>query len=328
MKFFKSLSRVAIVLVVGGALTAGIVKAQESQAPPANGGSGLSISPTRFLLNPEAGSTDVVTITVKNVTTDAITATPVINDFVSDDDTGTPKIVVDESRDDLPSIRPFFRQLEAFDIEAGESVTREFRVEIPTGTSAGGYYGLLRFLAAPKGVTDSGDDQVALTASVGSIVLIEIPGNVTEQVQVQNVLFYKGEVAGSFFTAKPEQIGVQIRNQGNGFVRPFGKVSVTNPFGKLTQQYEVNDINPRGNILPNSTRIFRDDISGVTIPGRYVATGDISYGNGGQILTIKKTFWYLPYWFIGVLLVVVALLTYGGFAVRRKVATGSFKRRK
>lgn len=302
------------------------VRSQENQ--PGTGGSGLSISPTRFFLTPQAGSTDTVRISVKNVTSATITANPVINDFTSDNDTGTPQIVVDENRDDLPSIKPFFGELESFEIEPDQTVTKEFTVEIPSDTPAGGYYGLLRFLATPEGVVGPDDGQVALTASLGSVILIEVPGDITEQVQVQSILFYRKDVAGTFFSSQPEQIGVQIRNQGNGFIQPFGKVSVKNPFGKEILQYELNNITPRGNILPSSTRTFRENLSGVSLPGRYVATADVSFGNGSQVLTIKESFWYLPYWFLGILFVIVLLLVVAGFAIRRKVITGSFKRRK
>lgn len=328
MKVMHKISMLSLAAVTAVLLFAATTSVHSQEQQPANGGSGLSISPTRFALTPEAGSTDVITITVKNVTGAAITANPVINDFTSDNDTGTPQIVVDETRDDLPSIKPFFKQLDSFVIQPGESVTKDFNIEIPSDTPAGGYYGLLRFLATPEGVSGPEDGQVALTASLGSIVLIEIPGDITELVQAQGFFFYRKNVAGTFFTSTPEQLGVQIRNQGNGFIQPFGTVTVKNPLGKQIMQYELNNITPRGNILPNSTRVFRDDLTGITLPGRYVSSADVSFGNGSQVLTIKDSFWYLPYWFLGVLLLLILLAVYAGFVIRRKVVTGTFKRKK
>lgn len=310
------------------ALFTGGVYSQEDQT--GTGGSGLSISPTRFLLTPQAGATDTVKISVKNVTGSTITAIPVINDFISDNETGTPQIVTDESRDDLPSIKPFFGELEQFDIEPDQTVTKEYTLSIPSDTPAGGYYGLLRFLATPEGISDASDvDQnVALSASLGSIVLVEIPGDITELVQAQKLLFYRNEGSGTFFTSAPDQMGVQIRNQGNGFIQPFGKVTVKNPLGKEALQYEINNISPRGNILPESTRIFKDELTGVTLPGRYTAKADISFGNGSQVLTLTGSFWYLPYWFLAIILLLIVAGVFAGFAIRRKVATGTFKRRK
>lgn len=329
MSIARRLSLVAVSMLMAVLFVAGdLVMTTNAQEEQQEAGSGLSISPTRFELTVQPGATDTVTISVKNVTSARVVAVPIINDFASDNDTGTPRIIVNEERDDLPSIKPFFGELESFPIEPDQTVTREIELQLPQDTPAGGYYGVLRFVATPDGELESDDpSQVALTASLASVVLIEVPGEITEQIQVRDVLFYRKDVAGTFFTSAPEQIGVQILNQGNGFTRPFGTVSVKNSLGNEVLNYELNDVNPRGNVLPNSSRTFKNNLEGVSIPGRYVATADVSFGNGGEVLRITEAFWYLPYWFLGVVVLLVGALVYTGFLVKRKIATGKFKRR-
>ena len=330
MSIARRLSLIAVsvlmsVLFVTGDLTT--LSAQEDQQQEL--GSGLSISPTRFDLSVDPGGTDTIRISVKNVTNARVIAVPIINDFASDNDTGTPRIIINDDREDLPSIKPFFSDLESLPIEPGETVTTEIPLSLPADTPAGGYYGVLRFVATPDGELESEDpSQVALTASLASVVLVEVPGDITEQIQLRNILFYRKDVAGTFFTSAPEQIGVQILNQGNGFSRPFGTVSVKNPLGKEVLNYELNSTNPRGNVLPDSSRTFKDSLPGVSVPGRYVATADVSFGNGGEVLRTTRTFWYLPYWFLAVVVVVLAALVYLGVLLRRKIATGNFKRKK
>lgn len=317
----------ALTLLTGGfALVVGLgtnAIAQDGQTEP---GSGLSVFPTRFERTIEPGASGTIQATVKNVTSAGIVAVPVINDFESDDDTGTPRIIF-EDKNDTPSIKPFFGELGSFPIPPGEAVTIEFDISLPADTPAGGYYGVLRFVATPEGSEGTDTGQVALTASIAVPVLIEVPGEVTEQIQLRNILFYRNNIAGTFFTVKPEQLGVQIINQGNGFSKPFGTVTVTNPLGDEIMNYELNNSNPRSNVLPDSTRSFRSDLEGVKIPGRYTATADVSFGNGGEVLRMSKAFWYLPYWFVGLLIVVLSLLTYVGYLVYRRIKTGSFKRR-
>src|SRR5687768_15576711 len=72
-------------------------------------GSGLSISPTRTELRIEPGGTDVVKISLRNVTAGDIIAKAFINDFESDNETGEPHIIVDESKQAATSIKPFLK---------------------------------------------------------------------------------------------------------------------------------------------------------------------------------------------------------------------------
>jgi hypothetical protein len=59
-------------------------------------------------------------------------------------------------------------------------------------------------------------------------------------------------------------------------------------------------------------------------PGRYTASLDIFYGqNGNQTheITQVATFWYLPFWFIVVVVVVLAALGFGIWWLQRKIRT-------
>lgn len=284
-----------------------------SQSSPDNG-SGLSISPTRTELRIEQGGSDVVKLNVKNVTAGDIIAKVFVNDFNSDDETGEPKIIIDENAESSSSsIKPFLSNFVDIELAAGEDKSFDIDVNIPEGTPAGGYYGVIRYASIPADSNAPDAGQVSLTASVGSIVLIEVPGDIREQVQVRDVLVYRKNVAGTFFTSKPEEIGVRINNQGNSFSKPFGNVSVTGPRGNQVASYELNNSEPRANILPDSTRVFKNVFEGVSFPGRYTVTSSVSFGNGSEVLIQKKSFWYMPFWAILSLIAVLILLA---FAIR------------
>lgn len=288
------------------------------------GGSGLSISPTRTELRIEPGGSEIVKINLRNVTNGNIVANAFINDFESDNETGEPKIIINNSGDNATSIRPFLKGVEDVELGPNESKTVDVLVEISQNAAPGAYYGVIRYAAVPVG-SDPGPGQVSLTASVSTIVLIEIPGDIRQQIQVREALVYRKGIAGTFFTAKPEETGVRVINQGNGFVKPFGTVTIDNPLGKQVQQYELNDSEPRANVLPSSGRVFRKPIEGISVPGRYVLTAHVSFGNGGETLTVRKGFWYLPWWFILLVLVIIAVVAVGVHWVQKRIRGRSQK---
>ncbi len=284
-------------------------------------GSGLSISPTRTELSIERGQADIIKMSVRNVTNGDIVAKVFVNDFESDGETGEPKLLPETDTRRAPSIKPFLVGVTDLDLKKGERQNFDIPVQVPVDAAPGAYYGVIRYAAIPASNKALESGEVSLTASVGTIVMIEVPGEIRQQVQAKDVLFYRKNVPGTIFSAKPEEIGIRIGNQGNGFVKPFGSVTVSNPLGKQVHQYEINDTDPRSNILPSSTRIFKDPVSGVGTPGRYVATANVSFGNGGEILTIRGVFWYLPWWSVlAVTLFIVLIVLMIGWV--KKHATG------
>lgn len=318
-------------------LSAMMLLIRPTSAQSSQGGSGLSISPTRTELSLEPGTADQVVVSLKNITSGAVVAKMFVNDFEPDNETGEPKLVVDPERKNAASISGFLSGLTDVTLQPGESRDVTVDVAIPQNAAPGGYYGALRFQAVPA--NDSGEastgSEVSLTANLLSLVLIEVPGDIRQKVEVSSVKAYLDSKGGSFFTTKPNFSGVEIKNQGNSFVKPFGRVTIKNMRGKDIFSYELNNSDPRSNVLPESTRIFKDKLvnvekktvngqeiseesSPITIPGRYTITADVSYGNGGEVFTVKASFWYLPAWFLIVLLGVVVALGAGIFILYRK----------
>lgn len=272
-------------------------------------GSGLSITPLLSEKTIEPGGADKLDISIRNVTSNRITAQATIYDFESDNTTGNPKIIIDPNKSSPNSIRKFILGLEDIPLGVGEQKKTTLAIQIPEDTAPGAYYGVIRYKAVPVGQTAPQPGELSLSASVGTIVLITVPGEVREQVQLTGLHVYRGGYNGSFFIRKPERLGVEIRNLGNGFVKPFGTVEIKNMLGKVVHVYQLNNSNPRANILPSSTRIFEDFIKGINQPGRYTVTASVSYGTGGQVLTASKSFWYIPIWLAIILLAVLLILT-------------------
>jgi hypothetical protein len=330
----------ASILTAALMLVALPINAQEGNG---SSGSGLRVSPTRSELSLIPGDSREILQTVRNVTQNAVTVEPVLNDFESDGVTGEPLLIGDPNNVSAYSLREFIDVPEPFDLESGEEREVTISVSVPESASPGAYFGTVLYRATPQG--SQGDGQVALIASVGSLVLLEVPGDITEKIQINDISAYLGETAGSLFTKKPEKVGVEIENLGNSFSQPFGKVAVKDWRGNDVFLYELNDTTPRGNILPSSTRLFLNELFNVEVktvngveeiektspikwPGRYTIVGNISHGSTGEIFTVESSFWFIPVWMIVVIAALVVGLIFGAVFMYRKYISKSTKRRK
>ncbi len=273
----------------------------------AGSGSGLSVSPTRYEYTIDPGKAEKLSFTIKNVTDATVIARATVNDFESDNTSGEPRILLDQNQKTASSVKPFLSGLDDLTLQAGEKKTLDVFAQIPADYPPGAYFGIVRFVAIPANREAGAPNQVALTASVGSLVLIQVPGNIIEKIKLKNIQIINGDTSRRFFTSAPDSIAVTVTNEGNGFAKPFGKVTVTGPGGEAFN-YEMNNTNPRSNILPNSTRVFKDPVKKLTRPGRYTAAANISSGQGGEVLVVKTSFWYIPRWFMIAIVVTIAVL--------------------
>lgn len=284
----------------------------------APGGSGLSISPTRAELTINPGRADVIQITLKNTSGVDITAVADINDFEADNVTGEPKILVNTKATSPYSIKKFLVGVNDISLKKDETKKFDVPMQIPGNAVSGAYYGVIRYTAESSNKDTTAGKQVALNASVGLIVLIQVPGKITEQVQAQKISVSRNGRNGSIFIAPPNQGNVSLKNTGNGFSKPFGHVSVSKG-DKEIYGYEMNSNDPRSNILPSSSRTFTSEIKNISKLGRYTITANVSYGTGGDIITLKTSFWVLPLWFVLMLVVLLIIVLAVAFMLYRRI---------
>lgn len=297
-------------LVVLGTLSAPTILAQDE----GSGGSGIQIIPTRTELSVGAGELSDIVITLKNVTRSEIIAKGFLHDFEPNNVTGEPQLIVDPDIRTAFSLKDYVRNLQDHELKPGETKDITIQVSIPPDTAPGGYYGAIRYAAVPKNqVLSEEDRQVALTASVASLLLVEVPGDITESIRIDKIAAELNGREGNFFFSAPDKANIHISNTGNSFVKPFGIVTVKR--GKTeVYSYQLNDVGQRGNVLPKSSRVFKNDIKNVSKFGRYVITANVSYTDGGEVITVSKTFWVIPLWLIilavSLLLLIVLLIFY------------------
>lgn len=320
MSFKRILTSLAAVLVAF--LSIGQVSAQR-QAP----GSGLTLSPTRGEFIIVKGKTDTITISLKNKSGAPVIAKVEVNDFVANNRTGEPEIQLNSKNSPAASIKKFLPNIDDVALDTNETKKVSIPVQIPENAVSGSYYGVIRYTAVATNAEKKEGSQVGLTASVGYIALITVPGNITEQIQAQKIAVSRNDVNGSLFIAPPTKANISLKNIGNGFTKPFGRVSITKS-GKEVYSYEMNDSDPRSSILPNSSRTFTNDIKNVSSIGRYTITTGVSYGKGGTIITLSSSFWVFPLWTVIVLGSALLVILLIGYVMYRKISKSKSARRR
>ena len=327
MKRFKSTILAAFAVVIAGvyALPAASVAAQSSAA--------LSITPKKnYTIEPGKSVKDKLTIrNLDNSKTLDLTLRVV--DFSYTDDGGTPKLMLAEDAPQTTwSLKSFITVPKSVKIPPNQSKTVDMSVAIPAGHGAGSYYSAVVY---SSGAPDGGN--VGLNASGVSLVFAQIPGKVKEDLKVEKFGAYRpasGERKADYLSLsvdEPQEIAYTLKNNGNVTESPVGSITVK---GLLGGAKTISDVNPNGSLaLIGQSRTFTSciqlkeqevDFNGEKSkarvcespglwPGYYTASLNLFYGQNGnntQELSSTASFWYLPIWFIVVMLVIVAVIAY------------------
>lgn len=312
----QKLKRKSLLSLLGVFLAATFIAASPVYAQQSSS-NGFLVSPVREELVVDQGKSETVELTVENATNAAMTAKAIVNDFEpSTDESGQPRILLDENASvSGNSFKTIVSPISNFTLGPRERKTVPVRITVPANASSGGYYGAIRF------INDAGgqDNNVALAASVGTIFLVTVPGDVKESLELVEFTAAKDGSTGRFFVGTGQiSLITRLRNTGNVHVKPFGRVQVADRSGKVIEDYEFNLTEPRANVLPNSTRKFEDKLTKSYGFGKYTATANLGYGDGGNLITAKTTFWVVPAWVFIVLGIALVGLAVGGFLIYRR----------
>jgi hypothetical protein len=333
MKRFKSIVLVAfaVLLTVAYVIPNQPVEAQSSAA--------LSITPKKnYIVDPGDSVDD--TLLIRNIDpTNSLELYMRVIDFTYTDQGGTPKLFLDENEPQKTwSAKPFLNVPERVTVPAGQNASVDINVTVPQNQGAGSYYSAIVYSTnAPDG------GNVGLAASGVTLAFISVPGQVSEDLLLKKFGAYDPEAQGAdsgykyIMGNEPTTIGYTLENKGNVTASPVGSITLKDLFGRETV---ISDINPTESLaLIGQTRTFTACIKLEEVedrnsntpstctspglwPGLYTATLDLFYGqNGNNTNEIVKTthFWYLPLWFIVVLVLLLLVIAYFVWRVVRKI---------
>lgn len=292
---FKRILSVAA--VVGAIITISL----PGLAAAAPAGQGLEISPPLIELKADPGKTVTTQIKVRNVTQQTLVVRAEFDDFIANDESGAPKLLLKEDEKSPYSLKDWLQTPDQLTLKPAQQQAVTLQIVVPANASPGGHYGVVRFTGTPPEIADTG---VSLSASVGTLLLVNVSGNVKQSAKIAEVYTSQNKVHGGFFETGPVTVTTRVQNTGNVHFKPRGTVQITNTFGKNVY---VGQFNPtERNVLPSSIRKFNNEFAKKNLFGKYKVNVDVVYGTENQIASSQVTFWVIPYKLIIITLVLIA----------------------
>lgn len=326
------------------AVLAGMLVSQIGQVSSQS--NALAITPRKdYTLEPGRSVDDTLTVTNRN-NEQPLNLDLKVVDFEAQDESGTPKLMRQSTDRTAWSLKNFIEMPQQVTVSPGETVRIPIKISVPSDVGAGSYYSAIEYAATGA----RGDEQVNIAASGVSLVFVTVPGQAKQQLNLAQFGAFvpsqdgkDGAFKGLYFSDKPKVLAYRLKNDGNIAEQPNATILVKDFSGKVV--YEIKDANPKDQLaLRGQTRRFDacinpEDVTQTTntgtdinsvvcgaadkfTPGRYTAELSIIYGSNGnesREITAKATFWYLPWWFIGVIVVTLAIVVGVGFYLWRRL---------
>ncbi len=300
----------------------------------------LAIQPRKdYNLQPGRSVSDTLTVTNRHQT-EPLNLSLRIVDFQAQDESGSPLLMRNSTERTAWSLKNYIQLPDQITINPNETIRVPITIEMPSDIGAGSYYSAIEYAA----VGPTSDTQVNIAASGVSLVFVKVPGKAHQRLTLLQFGAFvpdqsgrDGVFKGLYFGERPRVLAYRLKNDGNIAEQPTGNIVVRNFSGE--EVYTIRDANPRDQLaLRGQTRRFDacinpEDVTQTTntgtdintivcgdteklSPGRYTAELSILYGENGnetREITAKTTFWYLPWWFVAV--IVAGLLILAGVVV-------------
>ena len=311
-RVYKHRSRMiaALTLTVGlfGLFTSG---AHVSAAPTStsNGLNTLKISPVRTDIVVAPGKSEVVVMKITNMTKAPMTIQAIENDFVAGDERGTPALILDADKfAPTHSLKRYMTPIPNTTIAPGTTQEIKVSIKVPLDAKPGGYYGAVRFTPVSLG----GASSVSLNASAASLVLMTVPGEIQEKLNLTKFDIKQGSKIDTIFqSANDLQLSFRLENTGSIQEGPFGNISVMQG-DTVIYSYDFNNEIPREMVLPDSARVWDIPLKNIGSFGNYTIKATLSYGQKNQTIEVTKSFWVIPIAVIAVtvggLLLLIAII--------------------
>ena len=303
--FLRSLF-ILFALIAQLVISTPLARAQESKV--AQQGNGMQISPAVRTFTLDPGETTKYELRLTNITDKPISASSLVSDFEQKDGEEGIPILLLGNRESLFSLKGYIADLGTVELKPKEQKVLSVSVTVPTNASPGAHYGAIRFLSSNDG--GSGETVVNLAAGIGVLLFINVTGNVHDNLSLLQVSAAKNDKTGGIFDSGPLSLVTRVKNNGNTFLKPFGKIIVKDWRGKTIEEKDLNAEKSKL-VLPGTARRLEDNLNSKTkYLGRYKAEINMSYGDGGEILIGTTTFWVLPWKQVLVGLVVLAIIIF------------------
>ncbi len=278
----------------------------------------VTVSPIRFELSGDAGTTVREEMTLINDSGVDETYYASFANFEAQGETGTPNFVTPNE-----GLGKWIMTDMTVTVEAGKTKIVPFQITIPKDQEPGGNFASIFWSTTPPTTKDG---TVVIGGKTGILVLLSVNG---ETQKGGAILDYQTKDKKEYYTALPVSFTYRFQNTGTDRVKPAGSIVIKNIFGLKSALVPANVV--EGNVLPKSIRKFetawqkKTPASSPEVSvnrnffdqakfewynfafGRYTATLDLKYGTE-QNASSRVSFWVFPWQLLLILLVIFLII--------------------
>jgi hypothetical protein len=182
----------------------------------------------------------------------------------------------------------------------GDRLNMSVRITAPENAAAGSHYAAI-FASVSGGESDAGNAKVRLVSRVGTLILINIPGNNRESGGITDFSSEK-----KYYRQGPVDFGTIFKNTGNVYEKIRGEITIKNIFGTEIARIPLKD----WTVLSDSSRKQSASWDRKWLMGRYTATLNVFFGLGGNLKDTKMIVFYAFPWHIAILVLLVLIVIY------------------
>jgi hypothetical protein len=268
----------------------------------ADDGLRLSITPPLIKNNVSPGQLWKSSVKLVNNNNQEINVYVEVQDFKSGTENGTVEFLPPASKNaekDMSMLSSWIIvEPRPIEIPPQSSVDIPFLIDVPATAGPGGHYAaILAGTRPPEGT--AGGSSIKVSSLLGSLILLNVKGDVKEQGQILSFSSEKGVYQ------KPEvNFNVRFQNTGNVHIQPQGEIRVYNWLNQDKGFMTLNRDSDFGNVLPGGTRKWEFPWKIEDSPlamGRYRALLIVGYGEmARQTESREFYFWVLNFKLIGI----------------------------
>jgi hypothetical protein len=186
------------------------------------------------------------------------------------------------------------------DLNHGDRLNIDLTITAPKEAVSGSHY-VAVFASTTGDDQGSGNAKVKLVSRVGTLVLINVPGNNRESGSITDFSTDK-----KYYREGPVDFSTIFKNTGNVYEKVKGEIAVKNILGTEIAHIPLKDFT----VLSDSSRKQTAEWNHRWLLGRYTADLTVFYGLGGNLKdTQQVVFWAFP-WHIALLVLLVLIIIY------------------
>lgn len=190
--------------------------------------------------------------------------------------------------------------IDSIALNHGDRLNMQVKITAPQDAVAGSHYAAI-FASVSGGESTAGNARVKLVSRVGTLILINVPGNNRESGGITD--FSSGK---KYYRQGPVDFSTTFENSGNVYEKVKGEIAIRNILGTEIAHVPLKD----WTVLSNSSRIQTASWDRKWIMGRYTATLTVFYGLGGNLKDTREIIFYAFPWHVALLILLILIVIY------------------